>query len=272
MQKYLRVRKSGPETDRAERPSLRIAAEKQKRRKAEKGERPIARPGDFSRLCNESQQPHRKDDDARPVVVVLGPSLFGGSGGACSGLAGNVGFGGERAHFKSLFLRGVNVFGQLLNGGTGESWRAGRHAGEDFPGGDAVVSKVRSGRKRREGSGGEDHGDADADFRFAEALQAGENGAGRPAADELKIERAEKQEKAEEQHFGGDHRAVGSSVDRLDRANVGKTQQQTRGGEHGDAGQRELRKPGAELARGVWSRHPPDGNEQVRQAAKPGSR
>ncbi len=156
-------------------------------------------------------------------MVVLRPGLFGGSVQACSGLAGDVGFGGERANFKSLFLRGVNVFGQLLNGGTGESWRAGRHAGEDFPGGDAVVSKIRSGRKRREGSGGEDHGDADADFRFAEALQAGENGAGRPAADELKIERAEKQKKAEEERLGGDHRAVGSSIDRLERPDVGKT-------------------------------------------------
>src|SRR6266404_2085396 len=103
MQKYLGVRKSRPETDRTERPSLRIAAEKQKCRKTEKGERPIARPGNFPRLCNESQQSHREDDDACPVMVVLGPCFFGGSVRARADLARNVGFGGERADFEGFF-------------------------------------------------------------------------------------------------------------------------------------------------------------------------
>src|SRR5437870_5176601 len=64
--------------------------------------------------------------------------------------------------------------------------------------------------------GGKKYGEADANVGVAETLHAGKNGAGRSAADELKIERSEKQEKAEEKHFGGDHGAVGSSVDRLE--------------------------------------------------------
>src|SRR5882724_9881465 len=110
MQKYLGVRKSRPKTDGTQRPSLRIAAEKQKCRKAEKGEWPIARPGDFSRLGDQSQQSHRENDDAGPVMVVLGPGFFGGSVRARAGLAGNVGFGGERTNFEGFFLRGVSVF------------------------------------------------------------------------------------------------------------------------------------------------------------------
>src|SRR5260370_6246256 len=144
-------------------------------------------------------------------MVALRPGLFSGSVQARSGLAGDIGFGGERANFKCFFLRGVDVFGKLLHGRTGEPWRTGGHAGEDLRGGDAVVSKVRGGRKRSKRSGGEDHGDADSDFRFAEPLQAGEKGAGRTAADELKIERTEKKKKATEHNLGGDQRATRSS-------------------------------------------------------------
>src|SRR6202790_2478169 len=216
MQQDFGIRKSRPETDGPERPGLRIAAEKKECREAKEGERPIARPGDLSRLRDEGQQSHRQNDDACPVMVVLRPSFFGGSIRACSSLAGDVGFGRERAGFECFFLSGVNVFGKLLNRRTGESWRAWRHAGKDFLTGDAVVSEIRGGRERGERSGGEDHGNADAYFSFAEALQAGENGAGRSTADELKIERAEKQEKAKEKHFGGDHRPVGSTVNRLE--------------------------------------------------------
>src|SRR5713226_4348531 len=138
MQQDFGIRESRPETDGPERPSLRIAAEKKKSREAEEGERPIACPGDLSRLRDQGQQSHRQNDDACPVMVVLGPSLFGGSVRARSGLAGNVGFGRERAGFECFFLSGVDVFGELLNGRTGESWRTWRHAGKDFLTGDAV--------------------------------------------------------------------------------------------------------------------------------------
>src|SRR6266851_546557 len=82
---------------------------------AKKGQRPIARPGNFSCLRHECQQSHRENEDARPVMVVLGPSFFGRSVRACSSLARNVGLGGERTYFEGSFLRGVNVFGELLN-------------------------------------------------------------------------------------------------------------------------------------------------------------
>src|SRR5437667_4836708 len=176
----------------------------------------MARPGDLSSLRDEGQQSHRQNDDACPVMVVLGPSLFGGSVRAGSGLAGNVGFGRERTGFECFFLSGVDIFGQLLNGRTGESWRAWRHAGKDFLTGDTVVSEIGGGRERGEWSGGEDYGNADANFGFAEAPQAGKNGTGRSAADELKIERAKEQKKAKEEHFGGDHRPVGSTVNRFE--------------------------------------------------------
>src|SRR3982074_539051 len=73
MQQDLGIRKSRPETDGPERPGLRIAAEKKKCREAKEGERPIARPGDLSRLSDEGKQSHRQNDDACPGVVVLGP-------------------------------------------------------------------------------------------------------------------------------------------------------------------------------------------------------
>src|SRR6266481_391772 len=215
MQQHFGIGESRPEPDGAERPGLGIASKKEKCREAKKGERPIARPGNFSCLRRERQQSHRENEDARPVMVVLRPGLFRGSVRACSGLPGNVGFRGERPYFESFFLRLISVLGQLLHGSAGKSWRLRRHAGNNFGAGDAVVNEIRSGRKRRKGSGGENHRDADAKFGFTEALQAGKDGAGRSAAHQLKIERAEKQQKAEEQRFGGDHRAVGSSVYRF---------------------------------------------------------
>src|SRR6267378_8090559 len=147
MQQDFGIRKSRPETNGPERPGLRIAAEKKECRKAEEGERPIARPGDLSRLRDEGQETHGENDDACPVMVVFRPSFLGRSVRACSGLAGDVGFGRERAGFECFFLSGVNVFGKLLKRRTGESWRAWGHAGEDFWTGDAVVSEIRGDRE-----------------------------------------------------------------------------------------------------------------------------
>src|SRR5260370_31128050 len=147
MQQDFRIRQRRPEADRAEGPSLRIAAEKQKCRQAEERKWPMARPGDLSCLRDEGQESHRQNDEARPVMVVLGPSLFRGSIRACSSLTGDVGFGGERARFECSFLRSINVFWQLLNGRAGEPWGARRHAREDFRARDAVASEIRGGRK-----------------------------------------------------------------------------------------------------------------------------
>src|SRR6266481_5766826 len=124
------------------------------------------------------------------MVVVLRPGFFGWSVRARAGLAGNIGFGGERTDLEGFFLRGVDVFRQLLYRRAGEPRSLGRHPGDDFRTCDAVAREIRGGRKRRERSGREDYRDADANFRFAEALQAGENGAGGPAPYQLKIERA----------------------------------------------------------------------------------
>ena len=55
MQQDFGIREGCPETDRAERPRLRVAAEKEKCREAKEGERPIAGPGDSSRLRDQGQ-------------------------------------------------------------------------------------------------------------------------------------------------------------------------------------------------------------------------
>src|SRR5437879_10941531 len=98
------------------------------------------------------------------------------------------------------------------------------HAREDVRAGDAVVNEISGGRKRGKRSSCENDGDADANLRFAEALEAGKNDAGWPVSNELEIQRAEKQEKTEEKRFRGDHRAVRSSVNCFERANIGKAQ------------------------------------------------
>src|SRR5690348_14074471 len=53
MQQDFGIREGRPESHRSEWPRLRVAAEKKKRREAKEGERPIAGPGDFSRLRNQ---------------------------------------------------------------------------------------------------------------------------------------------------------------------------------------------------------------------------
>src|SRR5258708_2996872 len=154
MQQHFRIRESCPETDGADRPSLGIASKKEKCRKAKEGKRPIARPGNSSRLRHKCEQSHRENEDARPMVVVLGPSFFGGSIRASSSLPGNVGLGGERTDFEGFFLRGISVFGKLSNRRATESWRAWRHTANDFGAGDAVVNEICGGRERRQWSGG----------------------------------------------------------------------------------------------------------------------
>src|SRR5207249_10078510 len=44
----------------------------------------------------------------------------------------NIGFGRERADFESLFLRGVSIFGKLLNRRAAESRGMWRHARDDL--------------------------------------------------------------------------------------------------------------------------------------------
>src|SRR3989449_9114912 len=147
MQQDFRIRKSRPEADGAERPSLGIASKKEKCREAEKGKRPIARPGNFSCLGHECQHSHRENEDACPVMVVLGPSFFGGGVRARSRFAVDIGFGRERAKPEGLFLRGESVLRKFLQGGASKSWRLRRHAGDDFGAGDAVMSEIRGRRK-----------------------------------------------------------------------------------------------------------------------------
>src|SRR5258708_16618015 len=55
MQQHFGIRQSRPKTNRAERPSLRVAAKKKKCREAKESKRPIARPGNFSSLGHERQ-------------------------------------------------------------------------------------------------------------------------------------------------------------------------------------------------------------------------
>src|SRR6266404_2936086 len=114
-----------------------------------KGQRPITRPGSFSCLSRERQQSHRENNDARPMMVVLGPGFFRGSVRACPSLTGNVGFRRERTYFEGSFLRDISVLGQFLHGRAGKSWRLRRHAGNNFSAGDAVVNEIRGGRERR---------------------------------------------------------------------------------------------------------------------------
>src|SRR5438552_15276293 len=97
-------------------------------------------------------------------MVVLGPSLFGRGVRTCAGLAGNVGFGRERAGFEGFFLSGVSVCGQLLNRWTGESWCAWRHAGADVLTVDAVVSDIRGGGEGRQRRGSKYHGGCEHNF------------------------------------------------------------------------------------------------------------
>src|SRR5437899_10531276 len=55
MQQDFGIREGRPESHRSERPRLRVAAEKEKCREAKEGERPIAGPGDSSRLRDQGQ-------------------------------------------------------------------------------------------------------------------------------------------------------------------------------------------------------------------------
>src|SRR5258707_1590388 len=113
-----------------------------------------------------------------------------------------------------------------------QSWGLWSHTSDDFCSADTIVSEIRRGRKRCERSGSENYRYADADFGFAEALQAGKNGTRGPLSNELKIKRTEKYQQIEEERLGGNHRAVGSSVHRFEPADVGESQHQSRRIEH----------------------------------------
>jgi len=191
MQQDLRIRKSRPETDGPERPGLRIAAEKKKMPKGRRRRAANCAPRRFVPLARRGPGDPWRERRCLPSDGCTPTKLFRRE---CSGV---FRFGRERrilsraSRIRMLFSERRKRLREAPEQRTGESWRAWGHAGEDFWTGDAVVSEIRGRRERSKRSSGEDHGNADANFSFAEALQAGENGAGRSAADELKIERAE---------------------------------------------------------------------------------
>src|SRR5260370_2510114 len=76
MQQHLGICKRNPETVGAERPDLRIASQEKKKSQAKKNERPVLRPRKARHLRENSECSDRENNDARPVMVVLGPSLF----------------------------------------------------------------------------------------------------------------------------------------------------------------------------------------------------
>src|SRR5260370_37647642 len=90
MQQHRGICKRNPETVGAERPDLRIASQEKKKSQAEKNERPVLRPRKALHLRETSERSDRENNDARPVMVELGPSLFGGGGLGAVGLARNV--------------------------------------------------------------------------------------------------------------------------------------------------------------------------------------
>ena len=63
-------------------------------------------------------------------------------------------------------------------------------AREDVGRRNTILHEIDGGRKGRQGGRGENHGDADADFCFAKAFEAAEDGAGLALTDELEIQRA----------------------------------------------------------------------------------
>jgi hypothetical protein len=62
---------------------------------------------------------------------------------------------------------------------------------------DTILREVGGRRKRGQRSSRENYSNADADFCFAETFKAREDGAGFAVADQLKIQRAEKQKQSE---------------------------------------------------------------------------
>src|SRR5277367_3403916 len=123
-------------------------------------------------------------------MVVLGPGFFGGSVRAHASLAGNKRGGGESAD-EGFYFGGVDVFGEISDSGALEAREVGRDAGGDFLGGYAVCLQIDSWGKRRERGGGENCGDADADFGFAEAFQAGDYAGGGRCVSNFVIQGAE---------------------------------------------------------------------------------
>ena len=127
-----RILERDPETAGAERPRFGIASQRKETGRGKKDQRPVSRPRECS-LREKSEKADGQNDQAGPVMVVLGPGFFGGRVGARSGLAGNEGGGGECACVEGFHLGGVNVFGKVLDGGAGEAWEIAARGERRFP-------------------------------------------------------------------------------------------------------------------------------------------